>query len=281
MAQLIDGKSLSNRIIDEVKAEVDNIRVHKKRVPGLAVILVGDDVASSIYVNKKKKTCESIGIKSEVKRYDSTITEEFLISEIHNLNNDINFDGILIQLPLPGHINPLNVINAVKPDKDVDGFHPFNIGNLFLGYNTFVPCTPLGILTLLDHYNIGIISKHVVIVGRSNIVGKPLVPLFLQRDATVTICHSRTINLSNITKTADILVSAIGRPHFVDKEYIKEGAVVIDVGINRINGKITGDVCFDDVKDVASHITPVPGGVGPMTIAMLMHNTLRAYRMHI
>lgn len=281
MAQLIDGKSLSNRIINEVKAEVDNIRVHKKRVPGLAVILVGDDVASSIYVNKKKKTCESIGIKSEVKRYDSTITEEFLISEIHNLNNDINFDGILIQLPLPGHINPLNVINTVKPDKDVDGFHPFNIGNLFLGYNTFVPCTPLGIMTLLDHYNIGIISKHVVIVGRSNIVGKPLVPLFLQRDATVTICHSRTINLSNITKTADILVSAIGRPHFIDRTYIKEGAVVIDVGINRINGKITGDVCFDDVKDVASHITPVPGGVGPMTIAMLMHNTLRAYRMHI
>ena len=281
MAQLFDGKYLSKKIISEIKSEVDNIRAHNNRLPGLSVILVGEDVASSIYVNNKKKACESIGIKSYVKRYDKNISEDFLIKEVLTLNEDINFDGILVQLPLPSHINSLNVINAVKPDKDIDGFHPFNMGNLFLGHSTFVPCTPLGIIKLLEHYKIDIKSKHVVIVGRSNIVGKPLMPLFLQKDATVTLCHSKTLHLSNITKTADILVSAIGRPHFINREYVKAGAVVIDVGISRINGKITGDVFFDAVKDVASYITPVPGGVGPMTIAMLMYNTLKAYRMHI
>jgi len=202
MVQLIDGKSLSNKIIDEIRKDIDTIRLNNQRLPGLAVILVGNDPASSIYVGKKEKVCNAIGIRSLVKKYDNTITEKSLIEEISLLNNDNNIDGILIQLPLPFHINQRNIIESVRPEKDVDGFHPVNIGNLFLGYNTFVPCTPLGIMTLLDHYNIGIISKHVVIVGRSNIVGKPLVPLFLQRDATVTICHSRTINLSNITKNS-------------------------------------------------------------------------------
>lgn len=281
MAQILDGKSLSNNIINEIKHEVEDLRAHGNRAPGLSVILVGDDVASSIYVNKKKKTCESIGIKSYVKTYDNNVSESFLIEEVLALNNDINLDGILIQLPLPRHVNPLNVISSVKPDKDVDGFHPINIGNLFLGYNTFIPCTPLGIIKLLEYYNIDIKSKHVVIVGRSNIVGKPLVPLFLQKDATVSICHSKTFNLSDITKTADILVTAIGKPNFIGREDVKQGAVVIDVGINRVNGKIVGDVFFDAVKDVASYITPVPGGVGPMTIAMLMYNTLKAYRMHL
>jgi methylenetetrahydrofolate dehydrogenase (NADP+)/methenyltetrahydrofolate cyclohydrolase len=281
MAQILDGKALSKNIINELKQEIADLKTHNNRTPGLSVILVGDDVASSIYVNKKKKTCESIGIKSYVKTYDSNISESFLINEILTLNNDVNVDGILIQLPLPNHINQLNVINSVKPDKDVDGFHPLNIGNLLLGYNTLIPCTPLGIIKLLEYYNIDIKSKHVVIVGRSNIVGKPLIPLFLQKDATVSICHSKTNNLSDITKTADILVAAIGKPNFLNVEYIKKGAVVIDVGINRVNGKIVGDVFFDAVKDIVSYITPVPGGVGPMTIAMLMYNTLKAYRMHL
>jgi methylenetetrahydrofolate dehydrogenase (NADP+)/methenyltetrahydrofolate cyclohydrolase len=281
MVQLIDGKSLSNKIIDEIRKDIDSIRLNNQRLPGLAVILVGNDPASSIYVGKKEKVCNAIGIRSLVKKYDNTITEKSLIEEISLLNNDNNIDGILIQLPLPFHINQRNIIESVRPEKDVDGFHPVNIGNLFLGYNTFVPCTPLGIIKLLDYYNINIKSKRVVILGRSNIVGKPLIPLLLQRDATVTTCHSKTINLSEITKEADIIIAAIGKPNYVKREFIGNGAVVIDVGINRVDGKITGDVCFDDVKNVASFITPVPGGVGPMTIAMLMHNTLKAYRLHI
>jgi methylenetetrahydrofolate dehydrogenase (NADP+)/methenyltetrahydrofolate cyclohydrolase len=281
MAQLIDGKSLANKIIGEIKKDIDKIIQTNQRPPGLAVILVGNDPASSIYVGKKEKVCNAIGIKSIVKKYDDTITEKALIDEILLLNKDDSVDGILIQLPLPMYINQRNIIEAVRPEKDVDGFHPINIGNLFLGYNTFVPCTPLGIIELLDFYNIEIKSKRVVVLGRSNIVGRPLIPLLLQRDATITICHSKTINLPEVTRKADIIISAIGKPNYVQREFIGNGAVVIDVGINRVDGKITGDVSFDDVKNVASFITPVPGGVGPMTIAMLMHNTLKAYRLHV
>ena len=281
MAQLIDGKSLANKIIGEIKKDIDKIIQTNQRPPGLAVILVGNDPASSIYVGKKEKVCNAIGIKSIVKKYDDTITEKALIDEILLLNKDDSVDGILIQLPLPMYINQRNIIEAVRPEKDVDGFHPINIGNLFLGYNTFVPCTPLGIIKLLDFYNIEIKSKRVVVLGRSNIVGRPLIPLLLQRDATITICHSKTINLPEVTRKADIIISAIGKPNYVQREFIGNGAVVIDVGINRVDGKITGDVSFDDVKNVASFITPVPGGVGPMTIAMLMHNTLKAYRLHV
>ena len=281
MAQLIDGKSLANKIIGEIKKDIDKIIQTNQRPPGLAVILVGNDPASSIYVGKKEKVCNAIGIKSIVKKYDDTITEKALIDDILLLNKDDSVDGILIQLPLPMYINQRNIIEAVRPEKDVDGFHPINIGNLFLGYNTFVPCTPLGIIKLLDFYNIEIKSKRVVVLGRSNIVGRPLIPLLLQRDATITICHSKTINLPEVTRKADIIISAIGKPNYVKREFIGNGAVVIDVGINRVDGKITGDVSFDDVKNVASFITPVPGGVGPMTIAMLMHNTLKAYRLHV
>ena len=281
MAQLIDGKSLANKIIGEIKKDIDKIIQTNQRPPGLAVILVGNDPASSIYVGKKESVCNAIGIKSIVKKYDDTITEKALIDEILLLNKDDSVDGILIQLPLPMYINQRNIIEAVRPEKDVDGFHPINIGNLFLGYNTFVPCTPLGIIELLDFYNIEIKSKRVVVLGRSNIVGRPLIPLLLQRDATITICHSKTINLPEVTRKADIIISAIGKPNYVQREFIGNGAVIIDVGINRVDGKITGDVFFDDVKNVASFITPVPGGVGPMTIAMLMHNTLKAYRLHV
>ena len=280
MSQIIDGKSLSKKLIDDIKSEVNRIVENNKRLPGLAVMLVGDSVASSIYVGKKEKMCESIGIRSFVKKYNNDLTEESLIAEITALNEDINIDGILIQLPLPTHINQQNIINHVRPDKDVDGFHPVNAGNLFLGYNTFIPCTPFGIIKMLEHYNISIKSKRVVILGRSNIVGKPLIPLFLQRDATVTICHSKTINLADIASSADVLISAMGRPNYVNKDFVKKGAVVIDVGINRVDNKITGDVCLNEVSNIASYITPVPGGVGPMTIAMLMHNTLKAYNLH-
>lgn len=280
MAQIIDGKMLSKKLLEDIKADVDSIKEDNKRLPGLAVMLVGDDVASSIYVGKKEKMCESIGIRSLVKKYENSVTEKSLIDDIMSLNEDNNIDGILIQLPLPAHIDQKNIINHVLPDKDVDGFHPVNVGNLFLGYDTFVPCTPLGIIKMLEHYKIDIKSKRVVILGRSNIVGKPLIPLFMQKDATITVCHSKTLNLADIACGADILISAIGRPNYVNKNFVKEGAVVIDVGISRVDNKITGDVCFDEVSNIASYITPVPGGVGPMTIAMLMHNTLKAYHLH-
>lgn len=280
IAQIIDGKSLSKNIIDELKLKLNDIRKNNKRLPGLAVILVGENIASAIYVGKKERMCESIGIRSFIKRYDNNITEKSLIADINLLNENNDIDGILIQLPLPSHINQQNLISHVRPDKDVDGFHPFNAGNLFLGYNSFIPCTPMGIIKMLEYYKIVIKSKRVVILGRSNIVGKPLIPLFLKKDATITVCHSKTTNLQDIAKSADILIAAIGRPNFVKKEFVKTGAVVIDVGINRVDGKITGDVCFDEICNIASYITPVPGGVGPMTIAMLMHNTLKAYHMH-
>jgi methylenetetrahydrofolate dehydrogenase (NADP+)/methenyltetrahydrofolate cyclohydrolase len=280
IAQIIDGKSLSKNIIDELKLKLNDIRKNNKRLPGLAVILVGENIASAIYVGKKERMCESIGIISFIKRYDNNITEKSLIADINLRNENNDIDGILIQLPLPSHINQQNLISHVRPDKDVDGFHPFNAGNLFLGYNSFIPCTPIGIIKMLEYYKIVIKSKRVVILGRSNIVGKPLIPLFLKKDATITVCHSKTTNLQDIAKSADILIAAIGRPNFVKKEFVKTGAVVIDVGINRVDGKITGDVCFDEICNIASYITPVPGGVGPMTIAMLMHNTLKAYHMH-
>jgi methylenetetrahydrofolate dehydrogenase (NADP+)/methenyltetrahydrofolate cyclohydrolase len=280
MYQLIDGKSLANKYLEDFRIQVEKMVKCFGRKPGLAVILVGNDPASSIYVGRKEKACKFVGINSYVKKYDSNISEGELICEINNLNSDNSVDGILIQLPLPSHIKPERVINQLLPHKDVDGFHPINMGNLFLGYDSFIPCTPNGIIKMLEYYNIDLTAKKVVIIGRSNIVGKPLIPLFLRKDALVTVCHSKILNLSEITIQGDIIVSAIGKPNYIRSNFVKKGAVVIDVGISKINDKITGDVCFEEVSKLASFITPVPGGVGPMTIAMLINNTLKAYQMH-
>ncbi|MDY6820870.1 MAG: bifunctional methylenetetrahydrofolate dehydrogenase/methenyltetrahydrofolate cyclohydrolase FolD [Deferribacterota bacterium] len=280
MAIILDGKKTSKKIKESIKNEISSIVQKDYRAPSLAVVLVGDNQASEIYVNRKKKTSEYIGIDSKVLKYSSDISEEKLLNIIDSLNKDKNIDGILVQLPLPAHINNINIINSILPDKDVDGFHPFNAGSNIIGHNCFVPCTPLGIIKLLDEYNINISGMNAVILGRSNIVGKPLIPLLLRKDATVTICHSKTKNIKELCSNADLLISAIGKGHFVSQEYVKDGAVVVDVGISRDNKKVVGDVDFESVKNKASYITPVPGGVGPMTIAMLMYNTLKAFKMH-
>ena len=270
---IIDGKKIASEIIDEIKEEVSRLT----RKPGLAFILVGDNAASQSYVRSKKKACAFTGIHSILHELPASIAESDLLAQIEALNCDPNIDGILVQLPLPSHISEEIIMMAIDPAKDVDGFHPLNVGKMLLGNpSAILPCTPQGIKVLLEKSNISCDGKHVVIVGRSNIVGKPLAAILMQKkpgcNATVTICHSGS-NLE-ITRTADILVAAIGKPHFIHKDMIKPGAVVIDVGINRLEGKICGDVDFDSVAPIASAITPVPGGVGPMTIAMLLKNTL-------
>ena len=277
--KLINGKQIATQIIHEIKDAVSQI---KGRKPGLAFILVGDNQASESYVRSKVKACTATQIQSILIRLPHSTTQEHLLDQIAQLNRDSNVDGILVQLPLPSHINESIITQAIDPKKDVDGFHPMNIGKLLQGEDSaIVPCTPLGIKVLLEKCQIPVSGKHVVIVGRSNIVGKPLAALFMQKksgcNATVTICHSQTANLSEITRSADILIAAIGRPLFIRKEMVKPGAVIIDVGINRVDGKIVGDVDFDGVLPSVSQITPVPGGVGPMTIAMLMQNTLTCF----
>ncbi len=285
MAQIIDGKAIAAQVRAEVKAEVDAWVQAGHRPPYLAVILVGDNPASASYVRGKTKAAAEVGIASDTLRFDASISEEALLAEIARLNDDDGVDGILVQLPLPAHINPSRVLNAIRPDKDVDGFHPVNAGRLLLGEPGFVPATPAGILELLRRSGIETIGKHTVVVGRSNIVGRPLAALLLHRgiDATVTVCHSRTRELAAFTRTADILVAAIGRPRYITADMVREGAVVIDVGINRVDDpehprgyRLVGDVDFEAVADKASWITPVPGGVGPMTIALLLRNTLHA-----
>lgn len=246
-------------------------------VPGLAVVLVGEDSASHTYVKNKKKTCEALGMRSDLHQFPDTLTEEELLATIEQLNNDPNIHGILVQLPLPSQIDEFKVILAIDPSKDVDGFHPVSVGNLMIGKEAFLPCTPHGIMKLLEHYDINPAGKHTVVIGRSNIVGKPVGQLMLQQDSTVTYCHSKTADLASYTKQADILIAAIGRAKFIDHTFVKPGAVVIDVGMNRDeNGKLCGDVDFSDVLETASFLTPVPGGVGPMTIAMLMENTVQS-----
>ena len=271
---LLDGKALSKIILNKIKNDVD--KLDKK--PHLAVILVGDDDASKIYVRNKKKTAESLGIKSTVIELPEDTTEEVVIENIKKLNNDEDVTAILVQMPLPKHINKDNIVTAIDPKKDVDCFTPENVGRLAIGMKPyFYPVTPQGIIIMLDHYNVPIEGKHAVIIGRSNIVGKPMAQMLLQRNATVTICHSKTKNLAEITKEADILVAAIGKPKFVTADMVKEGATVIDVGINRLDdGKLVGDTDFENIKEKVSYITPVPGGVGPMTIAMLMYNVVKA-----
>ncbi len=272
----IDGKAVSQKIKEQVEIRVKALK-EQGVSPGLAVVIVGDDSASLTYVKNKQKTCRALGMRSDLHQYAEQLSEEDLLAKIDELNNDPEIHGILVQLPLPAHIDEFKVILAIDPAKDVDGFHPVSVGNMMIGKDAFLPCTPHGILKLLEHYGIDPAGKHAVVVGRSNIVGKPVGHLLLQKDATVTFCHSKTQDLASYTKQADILISAIGRTKFIGPDHIKPGATVIDVGMNRDeNGKLCGDVDFAAVKDVAGYLTPVPGGVGPMTIAMLMENTLHS-----
>lgn len=270
MGNIIDGKLISSQIRDEIAENVKKL----KRKPGLAVIIVGEDPASQIYVRNKEKACEQVGFYSKTYRLNQEATTYELLNLINVLNFDDKIDGILVQLPLPKHIDEKAVIEAIKPEKDVDTFSEKNTGKIMIGTQTISPCTPSGIIELLKRYNIDICGKTCVVVGRSNIVGKPMAMLLLQENGTVTICHSKTENLKEITKTADILVVAIGKSKFITRDMIKNNAVIIDVGMNRDeNGKLSGDVDFENVKDIVSYITPVPGGVGPMTITMLLKNT--------
>jgi methylenetetrahydrofolate dehydrogenase (NADP+)/methenyltetrahydrofolate cyclohydrolase len=273
---IIDGKATAAKIREDLKASTDAFYLFYEKVPCLAVIQVGSNPASNTYVNNKIKACHEIGFKSRSYHF-ADITTQGLMALIAQLNLDPEVHGILVQLPLPEHINERYVLEAISPEKDVDAFHPYNVGKLFEGEPDFVPCTPAGIMELLHTYNIDPTGKECVVVGRSNIVGKPIAQLLLQKNGTVTVCHSKTKNLEEVCKRADILICAIGKPKFFDEDYVKFGAVVIDVGINRDeNGKLCGDVDFDSVKDIVSYITPVPGGCGPMTIAMLMKNTYHA-----
>ena len=278
MTQIIDGKRISQEIKDELKENVTVLKEQGTEV-ALAVIQVGNDAASSVYVRNKKKACEYIGIRSLSYELPEETTEQELLDLIEKLNEDASVNGILVQLPVPEHINPDKIIQAISPKKDVDGFHPQNVGKLVIGEKGFVSCTPAGVIELLKRSDIAIEGKHCVIVGRSNIVGKPMALLMLRENATVTIAHSKTKDLKEICKSADILIVAVGKPCFITADYVKEGAVVIDVGIHRDeNNKLCGDVKYDEVAPKASAITPVPGGVGPMTIAMLMNNCVETVR---
>ncbi|HGD4756672.1 TPA: bifunctional methylenetetrahydrofolate dehydrogenase/methenyltetrahydrofolate cyclohydrolase [Streptococcus agalactiae] len=277
MTELIDGKALSQKMQAELGRKVERLKEQHGIIPGLAVILVGDNPASQVYVRNKERSALEAGFKSETLRLSESISQEELIDIIHQYNEDKSIHGILVQLPLPQHINDKKIILAIDPKKDVDGFHPMNTGHLWSGRPMMVPCTPAGIMEMFREYHVDLEGKHAVIIGRSNIVGKPMAQLLLDKNATVTLTHSRTRNLSEVTKEADILIVAIGQGHFVTKDFVKEGAVVIDVGTNRDeNGKLIGDVVFEQVAEVASMITPVPGGVGPMTITMLLEQTYQA-----
>jgi methylenetetrahydrofolate dehydrogenase (NADP+)/methenyltetrahydrofolate cyclohydrolase len=275
-ALLIDGKAVSARIRRELTEEVARFKEATGVTPGLAVVLVGEDPASQTYVRSKEKSTVKVGMYSEVHRLPAETGEAQLLALVDKLNKEPKIHGILVQLPLPGHMDETKVLNAIDPAKDVDGFHPVNAGRLFTGQESFIPCTPHGIMELLADGGVDLRGKQAVVVGRSNIVGKPIAMLLLQKHATVTICHSRTADLGAVTRQADVLVVAVGRPNFIRGEMVKPGAVVIDVGINRVDGALVGDVDFQSVSEVAGSITPVPGGVGPMTITMLLKNTLAA-----
>lgn len=275
-AKIIDGKAISAKIKEEMKREVAELR-GTGIFPGLAVILVGENPASVVYVRNKGKACHDVGIHSEEHRLTGNTSEEDLLRLIDRLNKDDKINGILVQLPLPKHINEKKILEAISQDKDVDGFHPYNVGKLMIGEPIFVPCTPYGVMKMLEYSNIDLTGKNAVIVGRSNIVGKPMAMLLLQKNATVTICHSKTKDLAGVCRSADILVAAIGKDRFVKADMVKDGAVVVDVGINRLpDGKLVGDVDYDAVAQKAGYITPVPGGVGPMTITMLLYNTIQS-----
>lgn len=277
MAEIINGKIVSAKLREEIAAQVVDFKAKYGRVPGLAVIVVGDDPASAVYVRNKHKACLEVGITSYQIELPDNISEAQLIAKINELNADDSVNGILVQLPLPGTIDEDRIINSISPEKDVDAFHPANVGRIMIGNYKLLPCTPAGIIALMDHYGVEIAGKRCVVIGRSNIVGKPMSLLLTERNGTVTLCHSKTRDIDKICREADIIVVAVGRAEFLKADMVKPGAVVIDVGINRLdNGKLCGDVAFDEVSEVASMITPVPGGVGPMTIATLLRNTLTA-----
>ena len=275
---IIDGKKEAELLRDEIKKEVLKIKESKNKVPGLTVILIGNYTPSQIYVKNKEKNSKEVGMNSDVIKYSDDVTEKEILEKIKELNNDQNVSGILVQLPLPKQINKEKIINAIHPLKDVDGFNPVNVGNLSSGYKGLVPCTPMGCLMLIKKVEKNLSGKHAVIIGRSNLNGKPMAQLLLKENCTVTIVHSKTKNLQQECLKADILVAAVGVPNLVKKDWVKKDAIVIDVGINKLNDKIVGDVEFDQVKDIAKAITPVPGGVGPMTIACLLKNTLECFK---
>ena len=279
MSIMIDGKHVAKVLREKIKEETAELLEATGKVPSLTVIIVGENPASQSYVRSKKKFATEVGFVSDTIKLPASITEIELLAQIKQLNDDRKINGILVQLPLPAHINEQTVIRTIAVEKDVDGFHPEQVGGLSIGLDTLEPCTPAGIIQLLNHYDIEVSGKNAVVIGRSNIVGKPIANMLLRCDATVTITHSRTANLADITRVADILIVAIGRPHFLTADMVKDGAVVIDVGINRTeDGKLVGDVDYEGVRQKASYITPVPGGVGPMTIAMLLANTLKAFK---
>lgn len=280
MANLINGKEVSAAVKLRVKNQTEELIEKSGITPGLAVVIVGNDPASRVYVNSKKKACAEVGFNSYEYALPEDTTQQELLELVEKLNNDPKVNGILCQLPLPKQIDENAIINAIRPEKDVDAFHPFNVGKIMIGEFAFLPCTPAGVMELIDSTGVEVSGKNCVVIGRSNIVGKPMSMLLLHRSGTVTICHSKTQNLTEICQNADILVAAVGRANFVTADMVKEGAVVIDVGMNRLeNGKLCGDVDFNEVEKKASFITPVPGGVGPMTIAMLMQNTLTAAKL--
>ena len=276
---IIDGKALSEKVLKEIEKEHSELEKKVGRKAGLAVIIVGENPASQIYVRNKIRACEKVGFHSETIRLDENITEENLLLEIEKLNNNSNIDGILVQLPIPKHIDGLKIINAISAEKDVDGFHTTNIGKMMIGDETgFLPCTPAGVVHMFEEYNINLEGKDVLVIGQSNIVGKPMTLLLIKKRATVQVCNSKTKNLSEKLQNADVVVSAAGSPKLIKATDVKEGVVIIDVGINRVDGKLCGDVDFEEVSKKASFITPVPGGVGPMTIAMLIKNTFKSYK---
>ncbi len=277
MARIIDGKAISSEVRQEIAAETAEFKTKYGIAPGLAVVIAGSDPASQVYVRNKKKACEQVGFYSEVYELPEDTTQETLVRLVEKLNNDDKIHGILVQLPLPKHLNEAEILLKIKPSKDVDAFHPVNVGKIMIGSYDLLPCTPAGVMVLLQRSGVEINGKKCVVIGRSNIVGKPMAMLLLHAHGTVTVCHSKTQALADICRQADILVSSIGKPEFVTADMVKDGAVVIDVGINRLeNGKLVGDVNFAEVEPKASYITPVPGGVGPMTITMLLKNTLTA-----
>ncbi len=278
-ATIIDGRALSDTIRDELAEEVEAVENERGFEPGLAVILVGEDEASKIYVRNKERSCEAIGIHSEVIRMPEETSHEEVLGKVRELNDRDEIDGILVQWPVPDQVDFEEVVDNIDPEKDVDGFHPINAGKLMAAREGLVPCTPQGIIEMLKRYDVAIEGKQATIVGRSDIVGKPVAMLLMHNNATITVCHSRTQDLASHTKRADILIAAVGRAEMITKDMVKPGAAVIDVGINRVDGKLVGDVAFDEVKEVASAITPVPGGVGPMTITMLLKNTVEAAKM--
>lgn len=273
---LIDGKKIANLIKEQLRFEVEKLKLEQNIIPGLAVIIVGEDPASKVYVESKRKACEELGIYSEVIAFPEDITQMDILETIEELNHDPKISGILVQLPLPKHIDESEIISIIKPKKDVDGFHPINVGKLTINEPDFVPCTPLGVMEMLEQSGIDVEGKECVVIGSSNIVGKPTALMLLNKGATVTICHSKTRGIEGVIKRADIVIIAIGKPNFLRGYMLKQGAVVIDVGINKVDGKIVGDADFESISKVAGYATPVPGGVGPMTIAMLMKNTVKA-----